>query len=424
MGGSSSSWISQIQHSTWAARTPVQSYTPRSCHLHRFDKSHRRQNPVQACRQSRLRMDLPCHPIRPKFRAREWAHLPHECSKMAQIPQGTIRPETSAHSGSLSLEICPEQGQLVHPNLLEPSVPRLVHVTLHHCRERARPILAAYLLSLPARCAINARFHCMRLVEPPRGEPQPLTPLAARSGSAQRPYRFIDDGDAPSSGDDGGSRTRRPLSRARAAVPTSGLQAPAVDQPIRDGHGHRAVPSAQSRGLARASPQARVLPQPTELPYADLIPHMRGEDLAMNPSGAGFVRAYAFIDDSSGDEMARRPAATSRQLPAARPTSGWIEEPINTEQNLHVQPQRGRGIMHGGENTEASQAAAGEAGHPQRITPGMRREREERERQRRRRGPRRTYAFIDDDGSDSDEAGESASVMAGLRRLSVGFSCR
>ena len=259
--------------------------------------------------------------------------------------------------------------------------------------------------------------------------PNPI-PTGPHSSSTHRPYRFIHDTDAPSSGDDSRPRMRRPPTRSQA--PTSGLQHAGNESPFRD-----PTPSAQSRALARPSPQnhpaqapsqAPTQGQPTELPYAEFIPHIQNRGPARDSPQASRVRGYAFIDDSSGDEVARRPAAAARQLPrqlpVARPTGGWIEESSSLASNVfgppRTNPNHSPSMIHGDGQAEAAAAAAGgNAAPPPRVTPGMRREREERERQRCRRGNRRAYTFIDNDGSDSDDAGQLQSRLL----MTASFSC-
>ena len=213
----------------------------------------------------------------------------------------------------------------------------------------------------------------------PSPSPTAAHPGEPRSASARRAYRFIDDGGAPSSCDEAGFRNRRPLSRVSGR--------PGADQARQGGPpttGH--VPSPRE-ALARDLPQ-------TSRP-----------------------RSYAFIDDSSGDEGARRRApAASLQLPLARPTTGWIDQPVAA--NPPGRP-RGPGQPDGpAMHAQYHDHRDGPQGHPQdhsrmepaaepaqRITPGMRREQEERHRNRSRLAPRTTYAFIDDEGSGDEGAG-------------------
>ncbi|KAK9830776.1 hypothetical protein WJX74_006675 [Apatococcus lobatus] len=241
-----------------------------------------------------------------------------------------------------------------------------------------------------------------------RGSPTPL-PTAPRSESARRAYRFIDDIDAPSSGDDLGLRARHPSPRPLSPIPH-------IPNQRRGQHDSSSMPG---RRLARDSPLAARSDPAVELPYADLLPIM-GRGLARDSPPAGQAPSSAFIDDRSGDELARRPL-TARQLPAARPTSGWIEEPTPAAAGVW---QDGHWRSAGGaestlnrvnpqDMSQPAAAAAAGAEAPQRITPGMRREQEERHRERMRRGGgnRRSYAFIDVDISSSDDEGYQADMM-------------
>lgn len=195
-------------------------------------------------------------------------------------------------------------------------------------------------------------------------------PLAPRSDSARRAYRFIDN-NAPPSGDDLAFRARRP-----AMAPPQPHMSPSADQT----GGLPGSSHMPGRGLVRDSPAAPLSSAPAaELPYADLIPIMGA---AGGTTQAARARAYAFIDDSSGDEFARR-LAPPRQLPTARPTGGWVEEPVPEAARVWQDEAGHWHSSSGGSQSALSRdhvsddplphaAGASSTGHPpQRITPGL-----------------------------------------------------
>ena len=227
-----------------------------------------------------------------------------------------------------------------------------------HLRAASPDIMQRHLVS--ERAHSLTRAHSGRSPTPP--------PVPPRSETARQAYRFIDDSYA-SSGDDPDFRVRRPSTRPPPPS-TSGFADAARVQP----EGSR----FHGRSQAHDSPAPPPMEPAAQLPYAELIPIMAGGSLARGGPQAGQAPQYAFIDDSSGDDSARRPAP-SRQLPAARPTSGWVEQPIPAAARVW-QDEEGRWYSSGSGQSQLSrddgseapgQSAATAAGaSTQRVTPG------------------------------------------------------
>ena len=280
-------------------------------------------------------------------------------TQQQQVTSNSLQQAGRAHSGhrpaTTSVQGSPAVNQRVSPVAHSQHVsPGLMQRQMSH--DHLQPM---------------ARSHSGRSAHS-RPSPTPTPPpLAPCSDSARRAYRFIDNGDAPSSGDDLGFRARRPT-----VAPLSLHVSPLADQ----AGGLPGSSHMPGRGLVRDSPAAPLSSASAgELPYADLIPIMGTAGAAPQAARA---RGYAFIDDSSGDDSVWRPALP-RQLPAPRPTSGWVEEPVpeaarvwqDEDGHWHSSSGSGRAALSGDHVSDDPQphaaGAAPTADPPQRITPGL-----------------------------------------------------